>query len=102
LSNFLSRQTVGERSAAASVPKTATLLGISRASVSEVMTANTHHGKTSSAKRNNGRKPKLNDRDRRALKRTVSKNHRTTAAQGTVELNIHLEDRFHKNRPTRA
>jgi hypothetical protein len=26
----------------------------------------------------------------------VSKNHRTTAAQATAELNIHLGDRFHK------
>jgi hypothetical protein len=26
------------------------------------------------------------------LRRTVSKNHRTTAAQVTAELNIHLED----------
>ena len=92
MSNFQSRQTVGERLAAASVNKTATLLGISRASVSEVMMANTYHGNTSSDKRNSGQKPKLSDRDRRPLKRIVSKNHRATAAQGTVELNIHLED----------
>lgn len=63
-----------------------------QASVSEVMTANTYHGKMSSAKRNGGRKPKLSDRDRRTLKRIVSTNHRTTTVQGTVELNIHLED----------
>jgi predicted transcriptional regulator len=73
LSNFQFRQNVGERLAAASVTKTATLLGISRASVSEVMMANTYHAKTSSAKRNSGRKPKLSDRDRRALKKIVSK-----------------------------
>jgi hypothetical protein len=70
----------------------AALLGISRASVSEVMTANTYNGNTSSDKRISGRKPKLSDRDRRPLNMIVSKNHRTTAAQGTVELNIHLED----------
>jgi len=28
------------------------------------------------------------------MKRTVSKNHKTTAANVTVELNIHLEDPF--------
>ena len=78
----LKRQTVGERLAAASLTKTATLLGISRAAVSEVMTANTYLGKTSSAKSNSGRKPKLSDRDR-VLKRAASKNHRTTAAQRT-------------------
>jgi hypothetical protein len=31
------------------------------------------------------------------LRRTVSKNNGTTAAQVTAELNIHLEDHFHKN-----
>ena len=58
------------------------------------MTAYTNHGKTSSAKRNNGRKPKLSERDRRTLKRILSKNHRSTAAKVTAELSIHLEDRF--------
>jgi len=32
----------------------------------------------------------------------VSVNHRSTAAMVTAELNIHLEDRFHKNSLTRA
>jgi predicted transcriptional regulator len=36
------------------VTKTATLLGVSRAIVSEVMSAYMSHGKTTSAKRNNG------------------------------------------------
>jgi hypothetical protein len=44
------------------------------------MTAYTNHGKISPAKRNSGRKPKLNERDRCTLKRIVSKNHRTAAA----------------------
>jgi hypothetical protein len=48
-------------------------------------------GKTTSAKRNSGGKSTLTG-DRRTWRRIVSKNHRTTAAQGTVELNIHLED----------
>jgi hypothetical protein len=52
-------QTVGARLAVASVTKTVTLLHVSRAAVSKVMTANINHGKTSSVKRNSGRKPKL-------------------------------------------
>jgi hypothetical protein len=32
------------------------------------------------------------DRDCHTLRTIVSKNHRTTAAQVTAELNIHLED----------
>jgi hypothetical protein len=31
-------------------------------------------------------------RNRRTLRRTVAKNHTTTAAQVTADLNIHLED----------
>jgi predicted transcriptional regulator len=45
-------QIVGVRIAGASVTKTATLLGVSRATVSYVMSAYTNHGKTASAKRN--------------------------------------------------
>jgi hypothetical protein len=55
------------------------------------MSAFTNHGKTS-AKRKSGRKSALTERDRRTLKRAVSKNHITTSAQVTAELNIHLED----------
>jgi len=80
----------------------ANLLGVSRAAAPKVTTAYTNHGKTSSADRNSSRKPKLSERDRRILKRSVSKNHRTTAAKVTAELNIQLEDRFHKNSLTRA
>ena len=56
------------------------------------MTAYTNDGKTLSAKRNSGQKPKLSERDWHRLKRIESKNHRTTAAKVTTELNIHLED----------
>jgi transposase len=63
---------VGACLAGASVIKTATLLGVSRAAISKVMMAYTNHGNTSSAKRKRGRKPKLSERDRRTLKRSVS------------------------------
>jgi len=74
LSYFQRVQTVGPHLAGACVTTTATLSGVSRAAVSKVMIAHTNHGKTSSAKRNCGQKPKLSERDRRTLKRNVSKN----------------------------
>jgi predicted transcriptional regulator len=77
LSDFERGQIVGARLAGASVTKTATLLGASRATVSKVMSAYTNHGKTTSAKRNSGRKSTLIERYRRTWRRTVSKNHRT-------------------------
>jgi hypothetical protein len=58
----------------------------------QVMMAYADHGKTSSAKRNSGQKPKLNERDHHALKRIVSKNQRTSVAKVTAELSIQLED----------
>jgi hypothetical protein len=71
------------------VTKTAILLGVSRATVSEVMSAYTSHGKKTSAKRNSeGRGgPTLTERDRRTSRRTVSKNHTHTAAQVIVQQN---------------
>jgi hypothetical protein len=56
------------------------------------MSATTNHGKTTSAKRNSGRKSPLTEGDPRTLRRIVLKHHTTTAAQVTVELNIHPED----------
>jgi hypothetical protein len=55
------------------------------------MSAYMNHGKTLSVKRNSGQKSTLTEGDR-VLRRIVLKNHRTTAAQVTAELNIHLED----------
>ena len=101
MSDFRTGQTVGARLAVASVNKTATLLSVSRAAVSKVMT-HTSHWRTSSAKRNSGQKRKLSERDCCTLKRIVSINHRSIAAKVTVELNIHLEDHFRKNNPMRA
>jgi transposase len=93
LSDFQRGRIVDERLAGESVTRMVTLLGVSRAAFSSVMTAYTNHGKTSSAERNSGRKSKLSERDRHTLKRTVSKNHRPSAAQVRAELKIHLEDR---------
>ena len=101
LSDFQRGQIVDVRLAGASVTKTATLLGVSRAAVYKVMTTYTHHGRTSSAK-NSGQKPKLSERDHCTLKRIVSINHRSTAAKVTAELNVHLDDCFHKNSLMRA
>jgi len=92
LSDFQRGQMVGARVTGASVTKMSTLLGVSRPTVSKVMTAYTHHGKTPSAKTNNGQKPILNERDLHALKRIVPKSHRSTAAKGAAELVIHRED----------
>jgi len=97
LPDFQRGQIVGACLAGASVTTMTTLLGLSRAAVSKVMTTYTRHGRSSSAKRNSGQKPKLSERDRRhTLKRIVSINHRSTTAKVTAELNIHLEGRFHK------
>jgi IS30 family transposase len=80
LCDFERGQIVGARLAGASVIKIATLLGVSRATVSEVMLACTNHVKTTSTKRNSGRKSTLTERDRRTLRRIVSKNHISPAA----------------------
>jgi transposase len=58
LSDFQRGQVISVRLAGASVTKTATSLGVSRATVSKVMTAHTNYGKTSSATRNSGTTPK--------------------------------------------
>jgi hypothetical protein len=52
LSDFEMRQIVGARLAGASVIRTATSLGVSRATVPEAMSAYTKQGKTTSANSN--------------------------------------------------
>jgi hypothetical protein len=92
------------RLAGTSVTKTATLLGISRARVSKGMWANTNHGKTTSERRNSGRKSAFTKRDRRTLRRTVSKNDRTTQHRWQDSRTEYSSRRpfFHKNCPTWA
>jgi transposase len=92
-SNFERGQIIGAHLAGASVTKTATLLGVSRVTVSKVMMeANTNNEKTTSAKRNSRQKLTMMEIDDHILRRTVLKNHVTTAAHVAQELNIHLED----------
>jgi len=61
-SDFQRGQIVGVCLAGTSVTKLANLLGESRAAVSKVMKSYTHHGRTSWAKRNSGKKQKLRKR----------------------------------------
>jgi hypothetical protein len=79
--DFERGQTVGTRLAGATVTITVPLLGVSGATVSKVMSADTKQGKTTAARRNNGRKSTLTERDRQTLRWIISKNHRATAAQ---------------------
>jgi len=86
LFRFQRGQIVGAHLAGASVTEMAALLGVSRAAVSKVMMTHTNHGKTSSAKRNSGQKQKLSERYCCTLKRIVTINHRSTAANVKAEL----------------
>src|SRR5215510_5434551 len=79
-----------------------TLLGVSIAAVSKVMTTYKNQGRATSAKMNSGRKPNLSKRNRCTLKRAVFINNRSTAAKVTAEPYIHLQDSFQKNSLTRA
>jgi hypothetical protein len=54
LSDFERGQIIGAHLNGASMIKTVTLLGVLQVTVSKVMSAYTHHGKTISAKRNGG------------------------------------------------
>jgi transposase len=80
LYDFEKGQIISVRLVGAPVIKTATLLGISTATISKVMSAYTNHWKTTFAKRNRGRESPLTEKDRRTLRKIVSENHTTTAA----------------------
>jgi transposase len=61
LSDFESGQIVGVFLDGASVTKTATLLGASRATLRKVMSAFTNHEETTSAKMNSGQKSTMKE-----------------------------------------
>ena len=65
LSDLKRGQIVGARMAGASVTKIDVLFGVTRSTVSKVMTAFKKEGKTSSLKQNSERKRKLSNWDRR-------------------------------------
>ncbi|KAF2368727.1 Homeobox domain-like, partial [Trinorchestia longiramus] len=92
LSDFQRGHIVGARMVGASVTETARMLGVSRGTVSKVMTAFEREGKTSSAKHRSDRKSKLSERDRRTLNRIVREDRKTTAPKLTAELNEHLQN----------
>jgi hypothetical protein len=89
LSDYERGQILGAR-LVSSGKKTVTLLSVSRATVSKIMSAYMNHGKTTSVKRNSGQKFTFTEADRHTV-RIVLKNH-STAAQATAELTIHLQD----------
>jgi hypothetical protein len=91
LSGFERGQRVGTRAAGASVTKPHIIRCIESKSFWGYVDY-TNHGKTTSAKRNSGRKSKLTDRCRHTLRTIVLKNLITIAARVTVELNVHHQD----------
>ncbi|XP_073422111.1 uncharacterized protein [Dendrobates tinctorius] len=78
--------------AGASVTESARVLGVSRGTVSKVMTAFEREGKMSAAKHRSGRKSKLTERGRQTLKRIVREDRKTTAPKITAELNEDLHN----------
>jgi transposase len=84
LSDFERGQIIVAHLTGESVKRIATLLGVSRATGSKVMSTYTHYEKTSSAKRSSERKSTLTERNVYILRRIASKNHRTTATQVTA------------------
>jgi transposase len=87
LSYFERGRIVGGRLAGTSVTKTATSFGVSRATVSQVMSTYRNHGKTNI--RQEEQWPKINVDGKRSwyIEKDFSKNHRTTVAQVTGQQN---------------
>jgi hypothetical protein len=64
LSDFQRGKIVGARLTGASLTKTATSLGVSRATLSKFISAHMNREKTTPAKKNSGRKSTLTEKDR--------------------------------------
>jgi transposase len=91
-SDVVKGRIVGARSAGASVAQTATLLGVSRATVCKVMSAYTNHGKATSAKRNTGRKSTFRNRSSYIEDCFEKSQNYCSSGDRTAQLNIRLED----------
>jgi hypothetical protein len=93
-SNFERREIVGSRLVAASCDKAATLLGASRATVSEVMSAYTNHESTTSVKRNSGVKFNTDRKRSSYIEKDCFEESQNYCSRSdrTAELNIRLED----------
>ena len=94
LSDFKTGQIVGAWRTGSSATKPAESFGITRKTVSKVMTAFEKEGKASTRKQNSGRKRKLSDKEHRTLTRIFRKDHKNTAPIITAKLNDHLENQF--------
>ena len=79
------------RMAGTTVTETAQLLGISRGTVSKVMTAYKKDSKNSSTKHKSGHSSSLSEISGKTLYCIVRKDHKTTAGRIRAELNEHLE-----------
>ncbi|GBL73249.1 hypothetical protein AVEN_259947-1 [Araneus ventricosus] len=90
LTDFKRGQIVGARLVGASVDKVVEVFSVSRGTVSKTYSAYLKSGKTFSSKSQRGPKLVLSDRDRRSLRRIVTKHKKTTAAKVTAEMNVML------------
>jgi hypothetical protein len=81
VSDFGRGQIVVAHFTGAYMTKTATLLGVLRVTVSKVMSAYMNHGKTVSARGRVGENKHWQKENVCTLRRIISKNHRTAAAQ---------------------
>ena len=92
LSEFQRGQIVGARQAGASISETARLVGVSNSTVCRIMVKYLEEGKTAADKSACGRKKKLNSRERRHLKRTVTGDRRVSAVKVTATINFYAND----------
>ena len=91
LSEFQRGQIVGARQAGASISETARLVGVSNSTVCRIMVKYLEEGKTAADKSACGRKKKLNSRERRYLKCTVTGDRRVSAVKVTATINATLK-----------
>jgi predicted transcriptional regulator len=93
LSDFETGQII-TRLAGASMTKSATLLGVSRATVSNVMSAYTNHGKTTSGNRNSEGKINTDTKRSSYIEKDCFEKSQNYCSTGdrTAKVNIHLDN----------